>query len=243
MTTADYLNQLEQDRQDLVDNLETKGITGLSGDETFTELVPEVLNISGGGTTPTNFNELRLELDTLSTNFVNYINNSILNRTAYTNESVVLYTPASTHTKYVIHKRSSGKYRVVWFNCAVVNQTNTTNLQVNTFLGNSSYMLTVDNNITSMFLASPGFATPFGDATAYISDELDTPEDIINGMRNNTLTYRTATNNNYGMVEDTPNILTYSNVLCVSTIGKTNYTPDLINTRIISHNESFEVIS
>jgi hypothetical protein len=49
MTTADYLNQLEQDRQDLVDNLETKGITGLTGDETFTELVPEVLNISGGG--------------------------------------------------------------------------------------------------------------------------------------------------------------------------------------------------
>lgn len=48
-TTADYLNQLEQDRQDLVDNLETQGISGLSGDETFTELVPEVLNISGGG--------------------------------------------------------------------------------------------------------------------------------------------------------------------------------------------------
>lgn len=48
MTTADYLNQLEQDRQDLVDNLETKGITGLSGDETFTELVPEVLNIPSG---------------------------------------------------------------------------------------------------------------------------------------------------------------------------------------------------
>ena len=48
-TTADYLEQLEQDRQDLVDNLETQGISGLSGDETFTELVPEVLNISGGG--------------------------------------------------------------------------------------------------------------------------------------------------------------------------------------------------
>lgn len=48
-TTADYLAQLQQDREDLVDNLETQGITGLSGDETFTELVPEVLNISGGG--------------------------------------------------------------------------------------------------------------------------------------------------------------------------------------------------
>lgn len=51
MTTADYLEQLEQDREDLVDNLETKGITGLSGDETFTELVPEVLNIPSGGDT------------------------------------------------------------------------------------------------------------------------------------------------------------------------------------------------
>lgn len=49
MTTTDYLTQLVQDRDDLVDNLETKGITGLTGDETFTELVPEVLNIPSGG--------------------------------------------------------------------------------------------------------------------------------------------------------------------------------------------------
>ena len=48
MTTSDYLTQLQQDREDLVDNLEAKGITGLSGDETFTELVPEVLNIPSG---------------------------------------------------------------------------------------------------------------------------------------------------------------------------------------------------
>lgn len=47
MTTADYLAQLQQDRKDLVVNLETKGIT-LTGNETFTELVPEVLNIPSG---------------------------------------------------------------------------------------------------------------------------------------------------------------------------------------------------
>jgi len=47
-TITDKLNQLESDRQDLVDNLETMGISGLSGDETFTELVPEVLNIPSG---------------------------------------------------------------------------------------------------------------------------------------------------------------------------------------------------
>lgn len=49
MTTSDYLTQLQQDRDNLVDNLTTKGITGLTGDETFTELVPEVLNIPSGG--------------------------------------------------------------------------------------------------------------------------------------------------------------------------------------------------
>ncbi len=48
-TIEQNLTQLVQDRDDLVTNLTTKGITGLTGDETFTELVPEVLNISGGG--------------------------------------------------------------------------------------------------------------------------------------------------------------------------------------------------
>lgn len=62
MTTADYLNQLEQDREDLVDNLETQGITGLTGDETFTELVPEVLNISGGADL-TNYFDNSVNLD------------------------------------------------------------------------------------------------------------------------------------------------------------------------------------
>ena len=49
ITTSDYLNQLKADKQALVDNLTSKGVTGLTGDETFTELVPEILNIPSGG--------------------------------------------------------------------------------------------------------------------------------------------------------------------------------------------------
>ena len=52
MAISDYLNSLIDDRDTLVANLTTKGITGLTGDETFTELVPEVLNIPSGGSTP-----------------------------------------------------------------------------------------------------------------------------------------------------------------------------------------------
>lgn len=45
-TINEQLTQLASDRDDFVDNLEAKGITGLTGDETITELVPEILNIS-----------------------------------------------------------------------------------------------------------------------------------------------------------------------------------------------------
>lgn len=48
-TTAEYLQSLQADKNDLVNNLEAQGISGLTGDETFTELVPKVLDISTGG--------------------------------------------------------------------------------------------------------------------------------------------------------------------------------------------------
>lgn len=53
-TTADYLNQLQADKQALVDNLVAKGVSATSN-ETFTSLVPKVKDIqsgeSGGGDT------------------------------------------------------------------------------------------------------------------------------------------------------------------------------------------------
>ena len=73
-TIAEQLTQLTQDRDDLVDNLTTKGITGLTGDETFTELVPEVLNIpSGGGT---------VEVEEKDVNFYDYDGTLVYSYTA-----------------------------------------------------------------------------------------------------------------------------------------------------------------
>ena len=47
-TTADYLNQLIDDKADLVAILNAKGVTA-SDTETFTELVPKVDTIPSGG--------------------------------------------------------------------------------------------------------------------------------------------------------------------------------------------------
>ena len=46
-TVSDYLTQLQTDKQTLVDNLVTKGVSATS-DETFTSLVPKVLDIQSG---------------------------------------------------------------------------------------------------------------------------------------------------------------------------------------------------
>lgn len=47
-TTIDYINSLKQDKTNLVNNLVEKGVEATE-DETFTELVPKVLNIESGG--------------------------------------------------------------------------------------------------------------------------------------------------------------------------------------------------
>ena len=47
-TTADYLTQLQADKQTLVDNLVAKGVEA-SNDETFTTLAPKVADIPSGG--------------------------------------------------------------------------------------------------------------------------------------------------------------------------------------------------
>lgn len=57
-TISEQLTQLISDRDDLVDNLTTKGISGLTGNETFTELVPEVLNIPSGGSSGVTFDNV-----------------------------------------------------------------------------------------------------------------------------------------------------------------------------------------
>lgn len=44
-TIQDYIDSLKSDKQKLVTNLTTKGISGLTGNETFTELAPKVLDI------------------------------------------------------------------------------------------------------------------------------------------------------------------------------------------------------
>ncbi len=99
-TTSDYLTQLQQDREDLVDNLEAKGITGLTGDETFTELVPKVLDIEGGGGGGTSRLPAEYqEVEYIESTGTQYINSGVLPNTFTTLVLSFAYTSNTTNTQ------------------------------------------------------------------------------------------------------------------------------------------------
>lgn len=234
-TTADYLNQLEQDRQDLVDNLETQGISGLSGDETFTELVPEVLNISGSSI-PTSFADFDAQEITNTDGLLNYWNNSPSLRTAIESGNTTLYTPSSQCPIYYIYIYND-KYYVWWlpYKC-YTQQTNYwyatyINLYANTIINygengwytNSyqSFKLNEDTQILTYYVSNIGY---------------DTIDDLINGMKNNTVEYTESSARRWYA---TP-------VISNAILGSKNVNPkgDIYNdAQIISHNETIITMS
>ena len=98
------LDNLDSIREDLVDNLEIKGITGLSGDEKFDELVPKVLDITGPRFTPTNikFNHYGTVDDPVSLS--NFDTNSTLD---LSNVKDASYMFSDSGFKYLTFKSNS----------------------------------------------------------------------------------------------------------------------------------------
>ena len=252
-TIVEQLTQLERDRQDLVDNLETKGITGLTGDETFTELVPEVLNISGGGgglPATNSYYQLKSNLNSILGEYSDYLKSLFSSYPVYTNNSVTLYTPDATCTNYFIQKRSSGKYRVIWF----INSGNSefTAIKNDTTFGycslyNQQYFPGFDENTleyTSTNITPPPYPNPTPiTKMAYYSNELNTIEDVITNMQlqNGSLTYTQWTSgSDFGGVLDSTYLIPYSNTLVYDLRNSTN---EFVMSQRISKNETIVTIS
>lgn len=129
---ADYLTQLESDKDDLVNNLETQGITGLTGDETFTELVPEVLNIQSASS----IFDLSLSEDPETFNFGEYLNQIMVHApmidtsgvigfdAVFANfenlETVPLYDTSSAETMYGTFQNCTSLVSIPQFNTSLV---------------------------------------------------------------------------------------------------------------------------
>ena len=91
-TTSDYLNKLIAQKNALADNLVTKGVTA-SHDETLEALVPKVLNINGGSSSPT------IDGDLSYANYKNQVANIVLGLIGNVKEPNCGYNMYSDHER------------------------------------------------------------------------------------------------------------------------------------------------
>lgn len=198
---------------DVADAIRTK--TGDSSPIQASNFDTAIENIpSGGSVTPQSLNELATMWKDLVDAFNNYTKAIPNSYSASTSESVALYTPSADYKYYIVQKRSSGKYRVVWFKtpCVTVNPNTTGIYEAIATAGIVSETYT--GKFMSQYPTMSAIETNqyFKNETApYCSSEYDTPEECIQKMKNNELTYSRV----YvwlGYAPDTPRIFPYTNM-------------------------------
>ena len=243
MTTSDYLTQLQQDKQDLVDNLTEKGITGLTGDETFTELVPEVLNIQSIPVpkSQTEFNQVMIQI---ANNYDNYLNSLPENYEAYSNNPITLYSPKNNFTKYMIQKTNADLYRIVWSNqytypYMIINSNSSQGFRgYEAFTAGSSTLSYATRNIS--VLASYFFPVSLknrNNKEFYYSSNFSTMEELLQALQDSaasSITYTKWTNgSDFSGVIDENFTVPYTN--CPIFDANSNL---ISNGKIISHDET-----
>ena len=159
-TTADYLTQLQADKQALVNNLVEKGVEA-TNDETFTSLVPKVLDIqSGGGTT--------IEKGIIINSF---------DADGYANDVTIIGMATIPQYYFYTAGRYSNSTNRGWFsgeNAKIKIEGNTTSIGNNAFNGNPRLtQVELADTITSIGQSS------FENATLLTMDKLPESLEII----------------------------------------------------------------
>ena len=172
-TISDYINQLNTDKATLKTNLETKGITGLSDSDTFTELVPEVLNIEA------------VNNQSKSVSITTNGSSSVTPDTGYTGLSEVAITTNVTpdFSKYYASLLYQGNN-----NSSGINY-NIKELPDNYFsvYGNScAYLFTRCNSLTKAPTLDTSSCTTFNNMFAYCSSLTEVPLYNTSGATNMT---------------------------------------------------------
>ena len=195
----------------------------------------EIENLPGGGSvTPTNMSEFNSALETNKTSYMNYLKNVPSSYNTRMTNAITLYTPEAGFNWYIIQKRSSGNYRVVWLNdygfCWYSNGIYYAGMNSGSNLS-SSKLNFFEENIHF------GFSISYQYGNFYISSEYTTLEECITKFLNNELTYSSVTNNFLGALADNPYIVPYTN--CAILYYNSGI---LYPTERLSSNETIEVM-
>ena len=143
-------------------------------------------NVSGGSTTIDTITNINATINTMLNNFNTYAANIPNSYTPASSESVTLYTPNINYPYYIIQKRSSGNYRVVWTNSPrKIDGTNIYPFKTTTH----------ENSRSDIFSkAIEYWIDDVEKDYVYVSSEYSSIQTCIDGMKNNSLTYSQLNN-------------------------------------------------
>ena len=214
--------------------------TGNLTDAEYEEANDDLDDILEGTTDMSSIKSLNDNLNITLDNFRNFLSNKINDYSTYTNNAITLYTPDEKCQVYVIHKKSNGKYRVVWGR-------NFISVLNNTTFGfkylATKYIQQADANISALFnLIELGDYV--GNAVlSYYSNDFDTAVDVINAISSPTgnIAYtKYVSGNNYSTALDSPYLITYTNT---NVFDGRSSNLDVLLSQKISTNETIEVKS
>lgn len=214
--------------------------TGHLDNTEYTEANDDLDDILEGTASINSLKSLNDTINTTILNFNNFLNEKINEYPVYTSNAVTLYTPDINCQLYIIHKKSNGKYRVVWgktFISIISNASFGFKIPILKTIYQANAKFSSINNVIEISEYSGAMIS------SYYSNEFDTPADVINAMSSQTsnITYTKWTSGNtYTSALDNPYLITYTNT---NVFDGRNSNLDLLLSQKISANETIEVKS
>lgn len=206
-----------------------EGYDGLNSVEVITNVAS-----SGGEETPiTNGAELQQSIIGVGQKFIDDLFDYVNTYETYTNEPITIYAPAETHKYYIIRKKGTTEYGIVWFPKCILNYYNSSN-SMGCNLTINSFNLYADENqpLPSNFIR----LNAVSGMTMYISSSFTSPEACIEAIQDPDTTYTSSTNNTISSKTEGEYLVPYTNLPCMRTYERAL-------SRKISSNETIVVKS
>jgi len=176
-------------------------------------------------------------------NYYNNVNSIINNYEAYTNENITLYTPNENAKKYMIQKKASGKFRIVWGSYEVIRVANNSSQEFQAYrIWGTTWSANTFTDLKNMIFNIIYFASVLPGNTFYYSNEFNTFQQLIEALQDETqsnISYTSYTGGTgFSGVIDSSYPMLYSNCLLINAGLET-----ILNGKIISHNETITTVS
>lgn len=241
--SEEYLTDIADSIREKLDTQDTYKVSEMS------EAIDSIETGGGGEISINSFDDYTQYIGEVADRFENFLNSKIETYPAYTENAITLYTPDLKTSNYIIHKRSSGKYRIIWseFDYSAVYSSTSVGFTIFTLPSYTTNLINgkpkliknvKDLKEINLYNGTNANVSVYGLYLTYYSNEFNSIQDLITAISTATgnITY-TGYNGGvtFSSVLDSPYLIPYSNIPVIDA-RTTNLS--LLQSQIISKNET-----